>query len=157
MSLIGGSEKEDLAAMHDFDRDKYIGTWYCIARSDNHFEEGLQNVTFEYSKREDGYMDVDFRGFDRQSGDWRHVKYFAASKRRPHEMKLYSGPFIGARHKVEYVDPGYSVAIVTGPGNGDFRILARTPEITEPQKKYLVDIAVNRVNGISGFEDVTQD
>lgn len=157
MSLLGGYEKDDLAVMQDFDRDKYLGEWYCIARSENRFEKDLQYATFVYSAREDGHMDVHYKGFDMENGNWHHFKSLAVYKRKPHDMKLYSGPFIGTRHRVEYVDPDYNVAIVTGHGKGDFWILARTPEITEPQKKYLIDIASARVTDISGFEYVTQD
>ena len=32
-----------------FDQQRYLGTWYEIARLDHSFEEGLSNVTAEYS------------------------------------------------------------------------------------------------------------
>ena len=34
-----------------FDSDRYLGTWYEIARLDHSFEEGLDRVTAEYSLR----------------------------------------------------------------------------------------------------------
>ena len=37
----------------DFKADRYLGTWYKIARLDHSFEQCLSNVTAEYSKKDD--------------------------------------------------------------------------------------------------------
>jgi len=43
--------------------NKYLGTWYEIARLDHSFERGLDKVTAEYSLRDDGGVRVINRGF----------------------------------------------------------------------------------------------
>ena len=37
----------------DFELDRYLGKWYEIARLDHSFERGLENVTAEYSMRQE--------------------------------------------------------------------------------------------------------
>jgi apolipoprotein D and lipocalin family protein len=40
------------------DLQKFLGKWYEIARYDHRFERGLNDVTAEYSLREDGKIAV---------------------------------------------------------------------------------------------------
>ena len=42
----------------DFTLNRYLGTWYEIARFDHTFERGMENVTAEYLLRDDGKVDV---------------------------------------------------------------------------------------------------
>lgn len=41
-----------------FNPQRYLGTWYEIARFDHHFESGLEKVTATYSLRDDGGLNV---------------------------------------------------------------------------------------------------
>ena len=42
----------------ELDIQKYLGTWYEIARYDHSFERGLVGVTAKYSMRDDGKIKV---------------------------------------------------------------------------------------------------
>jgi apolipoprotein D and lipocalin family protein len=53
----------------DFQLDRYLGTWYEIARLDHSFERGLTDVSATYSRRPDGGVDVLNRGSDRFAHD----------------------------------------------------------------------------------------
>ncbi|MDX1406055.1 MAG: lipocalin family protein, partial [Woeseiaceae bacterium] len=44
---------EGTSAVTGFELDRYLGTWYEIARLDHRFERGLTNVTANYSMRSD--------------------------------------------------------------------------------------------------------
>lgn len=46
-----------------FELDRYLGTWYEIARLDHRFERGLSEVTATYRMREDGGVHVINRGY----------------------------------------------------------------------------------------------
>jgi apolipoprotein D and lipocalin family protein len=46
------------------DLQKFLGKWYEIARYDHRFERGLNDVTAEYSLREDGKIAVVNSGID---------------------------------------------------------------------------------------------
>ena len=41
-----------------FDLERYLGTWYEIARLPHKFEKDLQRVTATYSLRDDGKIEV---------------------------------------------------------------------------------------------------
>ena len=55
---------EGTQPVSDFRIDHYLGQWYEIARLDHGFEEGLECVTAEYSRRDDGDIRVINRGYD---------------------------------------------------------------------------------------------
>lgn len=43
-------------AIENFDAKRYLGTWYEIARFDYKFEKDLDNVTAQYSFKENGKL-----------------------------------------------------------------------------------------------------
>ena len=47
----------------ELDIQKYLGTWYEIARYDHSFEKGLVGVTANYSMRDDGKIKVINSGY----------------------------------------------------------------------------------------------
>ena len=49
------------------DLQKFLGKWYEIARYDHRFEHGLNDVTAEYSLREDGKIAVVNYGIDSET------------------------------------------------------------------------------------------
>lgn len=42
----------------NFDTNRYLGKWYEIARLENRFERGLEQVSATYGKRNDGGISV---------------------------------------------------------------------------------------------------
>ncbi len=72
MTLAGCTGKPDnIKPVEKFQAEKYLGTWYEIARIDHRFERGLTRVTAEYGKREGGGISVVNRGFEAKSGKWK--------------------------------------------------------------------------------------
>lgn len=63
--LLSGcvSIPEGIEPVKNFQVERYLGTWYEIARLDHSFERGMQQVTAEYSLRDDGGIKVINRGF----------------------------------------------------------------------------------------------
>ena len=55
-------------AIDGFDKQRYLGRWYEVARLDHSFERGLSNVTADYSLREDGGVRVINRGYSDDEG-----------------------------------------------------------------------------------------
>jgi apolipoprotein D and lipocalin family protein len=51
-------------AVKPFDKGKYLGKWYEIARKDFKFERGLNNTTAEYSLNANGTIKVDNKGYN---------------------------------------------------------------------------------------------
>jgi apolipoprotein D and lipocalin family protein len=65
----------------NFELNRYLGTWYEVARLNHSFERGLSQVQAEYSLRDDGGVKVINRGFDAARGEWREAEGKAYSLR----------------------------------------------------------------------------
>ncbi len=129
--------------VHDFDLDRYLGTWYEIARLDHRFERGLSRVTASYSLRDDGGVNVINRGYDAAAGEWNEAVGRAYFIERPDVGRLkvsFFGPFYGG-YNVIVLDEDYRFAMVTGPTRDYLWILARTPVLESPLLQDLVERA----------------
>jgi len=118
---------DGVEAVSGFDPQRYLGTWYEIARLDHRFERGLDNVTATYSARADGGIDVLNRGFDRDRGEWREARGRARFVGPRDEARLevsFFGPFYGGYNVVD-LDPDYRLALVAGPNRSYLWILSR--------------------------------
>lgn len=134
---------EGVTPIRGFQADRYLGTWYEIARLDHGFERGLTDVSATYTRRGDGGIDVLNRGFDVAKGIWREARGKAYFIDAPDVASLkvsFFGPFYGGYH-VMALDPDYRWSMVAGPDHGYFWILARTPSLPEAQVQDLLERA----------------
>ena len=53
-----------VTVVSNFDAQRFLGTWYEIARLDHQFERGLEKVTVSYSAMDDGGIRVINRGYN---------------------------------------------------------------------------------------------
>ncbi|ARU26299.1 lipocalin family protein [Cellvibrio sp. PSBB006] len=139
---------ENIEPVTDFDVNRYLGTWYEIARLDHSFERGLQQVTAEYSLRDDGGIKVVNRGFDTQKQEWDEATgkaYFVGDKNIGQLKVSFFGPFYGG-YNIIALDEAYQYAMVCGPDRSYLWILARTPDLDQS----IVDNLVKAAGGL-GF------
>lgn len=101
-----------------FSVDRYLGTWYEIARLDHRFEEGLTDIQARYSLEVDGSVKVRNRGirFQTGSGGRPSEKPFSRERGMKAPSKsAFLGLFMGAtmwRHWTLSTDgPWWSVLI----------------------------------------------
>lgn len=88
-----------LAPVRNFESERYLGTWYEIARLDHPFERGLEDVSATYTMSDDGGIRVRNRGFDVAGGGWREAVGRAYANDDPTLGSLavsFFGPFYGA-------------------------------------------------------------
>jgi len=81
-----------------FDQEKYLGTWYEVARLDHSFERGLSHVSATYARREDGKITVLNQGYKATSQKTKTAKgkaKFAADNTTGHLKVSFFGPFYG--------------------------------------------------------------
>ena len=136
------------SVVSSFDPRQYMGTWYEIARLDNRFEKGLEQVTANYSLNDDGTIKVINRGFNPDKNEWKAVKGKAklvdvanSDGTRTGRLKVsFFGPFYGAYNIIALDKPYYNYAMVSG-GQEYLWILSRTPQLTYPIKQELVSRA----------------
>lgn len=147
--LLGGcvSLPENVRPVGDFRLERYLGTWYEIARLDHSFERGLSRVTAEYSLRDDGGVRVLNRGFSLRDGKWKQAEgraYFVQDPFTGFLKVSFFGPFYGSYVIFELDHEDYGYAVVSGPDTSYLWILARQPHMDEALKKDLVARAAAR-------------
>ena len=130
--------------VRNFEIERYLGTWYEIARLDHRFERGLSRVSASYSKRPDGGIDVLNRGYNEATGEWKNSvgrAYLLNSTQTASLKVTFFWPFYAGYHVIELDQKDYSYALVSGPDRDYLWILSRTPELDKTVIQKLVDKA----------------
>ena len=125
---------EGATAVSDFELERYLGTWYEIARLDHSFERGLENVTAQYSLREDGGVRVINKGLKKSTGEWSEAegKAFFVAEPSLGQLKVsFFGPFYGAYNVINLDKEAYQWSLVAGPDTNYLWILSRTPVLDQ--------------------------
>lgn len=125
------------------DQQRYLGTWYEVARLDHSFERGLSNVTADYSVRGDGGLRVINRGYSAEEGAWQQAegKAYTIDNAQPGHLKVsFFGPFYGS-YIVFELDDNYEYAFVAGNNTSYLWLLARTPTVTANVKERFLQSA----------------
>ena len=121
-------------AVKPFDKEKYLGKWYEIARMDFRFEKNLSNVSATYSLRDDGLINVDNKGYNELKGKWKESIGKAKFAGSADEGKLkvsFFGPFY-APYNLIAIDEHYRYALVAGKNLSYLWILSREKTIPAP-------------------------
>ena len=137
--LTGCMGKPDgVRPVSGFELERYLGTWYEIARLDHSFERGLSNVTAQYSMRDDGGVRVINRGYSRKKGKWEQAEgkaYFVGDESEGYLKVSFFGPFYGSYLIFELDRDGYQYAFISGPNISNLWLLSRTPEVSDDLKR----------------------
>ncbi|MBT6351690.1 MAG: lipocalin [Halieaceae bacterium] len=124
---------EGIEPVTDFDQERYLGTWYEIARLDHSFERGLSEVTATYRANPDGSIAVLNRGFDQEEARWREaegVARFVDSSTVAHLKVSFFGPFYGS-YIVFELGENYEHAFVSGFNREYLWLLSRSPQVSD--------------------------
>ena len=127
-----------------FKIDRYIGTWYEIARLDHSFERGLTNISATYTPRDDGGIDVINKGWNQAGGKWQQAEgkaYFIGSPDIGRLKVSFFGPFYGGYNIIDLDKKDYAYAMVVGPDKSYFWILSRTRQLPKATLESLIDSA----------------
>jgi apolipoprotein D and lipocalin family protein len=127
-------------AVRFFNKDKYLGKWYEIARMDFKFEKNLQQVTANYALTEDKSIRVDNKGFNVKEHKWKESIGKAKIIGNGSEGRLkvsFFGPFYSG-YNVIAVDEEYRYALIAGNNLKYLWLLSREKTMPEAIKnKYL--------------------
>lgn len=132
------------SAVSGFELDRYLGTWYEIARLDHRFERGLSNVSASYTLRDDGGVRVLNKGYNRDKAEWSEAigkAYFVGSTEVGRLKVSFFGPFYGGYNILELDFDNYEYALVAGPNRSYLWILARSPDLSADIVQTLVEKA----------------
>jgi len=125
---------ETVTPVKNFELNRYLGTWYEIARLDHSFERGLENITAEYSIREGGGVKVKNRGYSVEKNQWKEADgkaYFVNDNTEGYLKVSFFGPFYGSYVIFELDHEKYQYAFISGPDTSYLWLLSRTPELPQ--------------------------
>ena len=141
MSLFScRSIPKGVEAVKKFDKERYLGRWYEIARIDFKFERDMNNTTAEYSALSNGKITVVNKGYNYKKKKWEtatgKAKFVSEEKTAMLKVSFF-GPFY-AGYNVIRLDRDYQYALVSGKDFDYLWILARTTTIpNEVREDYL--------------------
>ena len=130
-------------AVKNFQKEKYLGKWYEIARMDFKFEKDLNNTTAQYSLNDNGTIRVLNKGYNTKKGKWKQAIGKAKFTRDENIAMLkvsFFGPFY-AGYNVIAIDDDYRYALVCGKSLRYLWILSRQTSIPLAIKEEYLKIA----------------
>ncbi|WP_204273606.1 lipocalin family protein [Draconibacterium mangrovi] len=129
----GQKQMIDNSVVKELDLEKYLGTWYEIARYDHRFERGMVGVTANYSMRPDGKIKVVNSGYE-NTLDGKYSEAIGNAKipdpkNEPAKLKVsFFWIFYGDYYVLE-LDEDYQWAVIGSSSDKYLWILNRTPQM----------------------------
>ncbi|MDX8337857.1 lipocalin family protein [Draconibacterium sp. IB214405] len=123
----------DKSVVKELDLEKYLGTWYEIARYDHRFEQGLVGVTANYSIRPDGKIKVVNSGYQ-NTLDGEYSEAIGKAKipdpeNEPAKLKVsFFWIFYGDYYVLE-LDEDYQWAVIGSSSDKYLWILSRSTQM----------------------------
>lgn len=116
----------------NFELNKYLGTWYEIARFDHFFEKDLYNVKTEYKLIDSNKISVENLGYDIKKQKTKKIVGNATIKNfnKGQLMVSFFWP-IRSQYNIILLDKNYDYAVVAGNSYEYLWILSRKREIND--------------------------
>jgi apolipoprotein D and lipocalin family protein len=132
---------EGLKSVDGFEINRYLGTWYEVARLDQRFETGLENISATYSLRDDGGVAVLNKGWDPKAGEWQQAEgkaYFVGQTDKGSLKVSFFGPFYGGYNIIDLDKKNYTYALISGPDRSYLWLLSRTKQLPQATLQALI-------------------
>jgi lipocalin len=137
----------DKTTVKELDINRYLGTWYEIARFPHSFEKNLVGVTATYSLRDDGKIQVINEGYKNTLDGKRsraEGKAKIPDKQEPGKLKVAFFLFFYADYFVLELDENYQYAMIGSSSDKYFWILSRSPQMDSQTYEMLLEKARKR-------------
>lgn len=142
-----GFAAEAPATVPRVDLDRYLGTWYEIARLPNRFQDHcVGDVTAEYARRDDGRIDVINRcreaggRFDEAHGVARVVDTASNARLEVSFLSLFGWHLFWGDYWIIGLGDDYEYAVVGHPDRTYGWILARTPRLSPDVRRRIDEV-----------------
>ncbi len=150
----------DKTTVKNVEIDKYLGSWYEIARFPHSFEKDLVGVTATYTMRDDGKIKVLNQGY-KYTLDGKHSTAVGKAKipdlNNTGKLKVSFFLFFYAEYNILVLDQeNYQYAIVGSSSEDYLWILSRTPVMEEKTYSMLLKEAQKRGYKIDNLIKVLQ-
>ena len=137
----------DNSPVSSLDIERYLGTWYEIARFDHSFERGVEEAKAVYTLNSDGSVKIVNSGV--KSGKPKIAVGKGKRTDAPALLRVsFFGPFY-ADYRVMDIDPDYRYALVGGGSSEYLWILSRTRSIPGGVKSAVLAEATRRGYDVS--------
>lgn len=150
----------DKTVVKELDIERYLGTWYELARYDHSFERGLVGVTATYSKREDGKIKVVNAGY-KETLDGQRSEAIGKAKipnpKVPSKLKVSFFWIFYADYFVLELDNNYQWAVVGSSSDNYLWILSRTPQMDNELYNEVIQKIKNRGFNVDRLIQVEQN
>ena len=134
------SKNPPLETVQKVELDKYLGTWYEIARYEHFFEKDCKNVTANYSLMNEDTIKVINRCTKIQTNEKKEVlgRAYATDNTNSKLKVSFFRPFYGD-YWVLILDKNYDYVVVGTPNREYLWILSRTSKLDERIKKEILE------------------
>ena len=142
--IISQSVMAQRPYVKNFDLNRYLGTWYEIARFPHSFEKDLVGVTANYTVRADDKVRVENAGYKGTLDGKRDVavgKAKLAGNPDEGHLKVSFFLFFYADYFIMDMDPDYKWALVGSKSDKYLWILSRAPFMEEETYDMILDKA----------------
>ena len=130
--LMGNKLTVDNSVVRELDLDRFLGSWYEVARFDHFFERGMSQTKANYVLRDDGNIDVINTGI--KNGRPKTAKGKAKLTDIPSLLRVsFFGPFY-SDYRVMLVDADYRYMLIGSGSDGYLWILSRTPQLADTDR-----------------------
>jgi lipocalin len=153
------NQQNQMQTVNSLDLQRYMGTWYEIARFPHSFEKDLVGITATYRLKDNGKVEVINQGFKNTlSGKLKKAKGFAKvpDPKEPGRLKVYFFWPFGGDYLVLDLDDEYRYALIGSYSMNYLWILSRTPQMPDEEYKRLVNKAKSIGYNIDRIELVEQ-
>ena len=149
----------DKNTVKELDLNRYLGTWYEIARFPHSFEKNLVGVTATYSLRDDGKIKVLNQGYKNTLDGELSVaegKAKIPDKQEPGKLKVSFFWIFYADYFVLELDKNYHYVMIGSSSPKYFWILSRTPQMSPEIYEMLLEKARQRGYNLDKLVKVEQ-
>lgn len=153
------SQMLDKNTVKELDLNRYLGTWYEIARFPHSFEKNLVGVTATYSLREDGKIKVLNQGYKNTLNGVLSVaegKAKIPNKAEPGKLKVSFFWIFYGDYNVLELDENYQYVMIGSSSDKYFWILSRTPQMSPEIYEMLLEKARKRGYNLDKLVKVPQ-
>ena len=153
------NSQKTMKTVNPVDLERYVGTWYEIARFPHSFEKNLVGVTATYSLKNNGNIEVINQGYKNSlDGKLKRAKAFAKvpNPNEPGKLKVYFFWPFGGEYLILDLDEDYQWALVGSTSPNYLWILSRTPQIDRNLYQSIVDKAMELGYNVEKLELVLQ-
>ena len=136
------TQKTNKTTIPSLDLERYMGTWYEIARNPHRFEKGLVGVTATYALLPDGKISVTNKGYENTLQGKLSVAQGKAKlpdKNQPGRLKVSFFWIFYADYFIFDLDANYQWALIGSSSDNYLWILSRTPGMDEVLYQQLLD------------------